>query len=97
MTNRQMADRVGAAGRAAWVTLLIGAIWMTVAYLLWLAVMHAQPAWLIALWGGGELTWSDVQEITLWFFGGVKLMLFAVLFGGIWLSLWGRRLRRLGE
>ncbi len=96
MTNRELADRVGAAARAAWMTALIGFIWMLVAYLLWLGLMHFQPAWLIVLWGGGDLTWGRVQEITLRFFGVFKLMLIGVLFGAVWLGLWGRRLRRLG-
>ena len=89
-----LSKKVGAAARAAWWTVLIGAVWMSLGYRVWLWMMSARPGWVLVLWGGGDLAWGDVQRISLWFFGVFKIFLFAVLLSAIWLSLWGRGLRR---
>ena len=82
----ELAKKVRAAAGAAWCTVLIGALWLT--------VMTRRPEWVRTLWGGGDLTWDNIQIITLWFFGVFKVILFLVLFTAIWLSLWHRRLRK---
>ena len=90
----ELVKKVRAAAGAAWYTLLIGVLWLNVAYFLWLAILTCRPEWLRTLWGGGDLTWNDMQIITLWFFGAFKVILFAILLAAIWLSLWCRRLRK---
>ena len=90
----ELAKKVRAAAGAAWWIVLIGAIWLTVGYFLWLAILTCRPEWIRTLWGGGNLTWDDMQIITLWFFGVFKVILFLILFAAIWLSLWHRRLRK---
>ena len=86
--------RLAAAVGAAWRTLIIAAVWMTVAWLLWLLILRWRPDWLTALWGGGDLDWPAVQTMVLWFFAAFKLLLFAAVMVTIWLALWARRLRR---
>jgi len=86
--------RLGAAVRAAWCTIIIWAIWLTIAWFVWLGMMHAQPGWILALWGGGDLTWADVQRVTIWFFGAFKALMLVAVMASIWLTLYARRLKR---
>jgi len=90
----ELVKKVRAAAGAAWYTLLIGVLWLTAAYFLWLAILTRRPEWLHTLWGGGNLTWDEMQISTLWFFGVFKVILFVMLFAAIWLSLWHRRLQK---
>ncbi|MCD4699429.1 MAG: hypothetical protein K8R91_02515 [Phycisphaerae bacterium] len=91
-----LAKRVRSAAVAGWWTVLIAAVWMTAGWFAFLAFLHYQPEWLLKLWGGGDLDWTDVQGIVLWFFAVFKLMLFAVVMVVIWLTLWSKRLKREG-
>ena len=94
--NETLAKRVRSAAVAGWWTILIAAVWMTAGWLFFLAILHYQPKWLLTLWGGGDLKWTDVQMIVLYFFSVFKLMLFAVVIVVIGLSLWSRGLKRAG-
>ncbi len=94
--NEDLVKKVRAAAGATWWVVLIGAIWMTVGYLIWLAFMHGRPAWLLDLYGGAELDWCGFQIVVLFFFGLLKLGLFALVGAAIWLTLFARRLRRPG-
>jgi len=87
--------RVRALAVSGWWTALIAAIWVTAAWFIWLGLLKAQPAWLLRLWGGGDLTWADVRTLTLWFFGAMKLLLWLWLTGAICLTIWARRLKRM--
>ena len=91
-----LAKRVRAAAVAGWWTILIVAVVMTVQWFGFLALMHCKPAWLLTLWGGGELDWPTVHKIVLYFFSVFKLMLFAAVVATLWLTLWARRLKRAG-
>lgn len=91
-----LAKRVRSAAIAGWWTILIAAIWMTAGWFFFLAILYCQPGWLLKLWGGGDLDWTDVRTIVLYFFSFAKLMLFMVLMIVIWLSFWSRRLKRAG-
>ena len=69
--------------------------WMTVAWFVWLAILNAKPEWLLRLWGGGDLNFSDVRNIVLWFFAAFKLILFVIVAIAIWLSFWARQISRV--
>ena len=101
--NETLQKRVRSAAMAGWWTILIAAVWMTVGWLAFLAIMHTEPGWLLRLWGypdtdnlhwDGE--WGQVHGIILYFFAAFKLMLFAFVIVVIWLTLWSRRLKREG-
>ncbi len=92
--NDAFTQRVRTAATAAWWAILIGAIWMTAAWLISLALLRVQPDWLLKLWGGGELTWEWVHTIMLKFFAAVKVILISGVFLTIWVSLWAARLKR---
>lgn len=93
--NDSLAKHVRAAAVAGWWTILIAAVWLTLAWVLWLIILATKPDWLLTLWGGGEhLTWATVQTMVLWFFGAFKCVMFVGLWLTIWLSFWSRGLKR---
>ncbi len=87
-------ERVRCASRSAWWTVLIGAIWLTASWLIWLVILAAEPQWLLMLWGGHDLNWNQIHWIWLIFIAVAKLMLFACVLAAIYLTLWARRLER---
>ena len=94
--NDIFSQRVRSAARAGWWTVLIGAIWLLAAWLIWLAIIHARPEWLRTLWGGRRyVAWKEMYLIAIQFMAIFKLILFVCVLATIWLSLWSRRLRRL--
>jgi hypothetical protein len=92
--NALFASRVRAAAGAGWWTILIAALWMTGAWLVWLWILSAQPGWAAALWGG-KIDWDQIRALMIKFFALSKLVLFLAAMTVIWLSLWARKLKRL--
>lgn len=88
--------RVRAAASAGWWTLLIGVAWLSVSWVFWICLLRAQPGWLLQLWGGGDLTWQTVHTLVLEFTAVAKLVLMVWLLGTICLTIWGRKLKRIG-
>ena len=93
--NEALARRVRAAAAAGWWTILIAIIWLLAAWQVSMALLSAQPRWLLTLWGGGELTWPTVHIIMLCFWGAFKLIILLGLLIVIWLALWSCGLKRL--
>ncbi len=85
--------RLATAVRAGWCTVLIWFCLLMVSWLIWLVFMHVQPEWVHFLWGG-KLEWSTMQEMTLWFYGVFKMMLWAFVMVVLFLTLWLRGLKR---
>lgn len=92
--NESLANRVRSAAVAGWWTILIIGIFMMVQWFFVLAILSIRPAWLLSLWGGGDLDWPEVHTIIIYFFGAFKLILFTFVIVVIWLTLWSRRLKR---
>jgi hypothetical protein len=90
----QFTQRVRAAAAAGWWTVLIGVIWLTVTWFAFLAIMSYRPEWMLSLWGGKDISWPMMQQISLWLFGVFKLVWFVFLLITLWLTLWSRQLRR---
>ncbi|KKL14974.1 hypothetical protein LCGC14_2510260 [marine sediment metagenome] len=88
----QLSHRVRAAARAGLCTLIIFMVYLTAGWLAVMALLHVRPGWVLAMCGGGKLTWDDLQIIYIRFFGVAKIMLLAVLIAVVWLALWARRL-----
>jgi uncharacterized membrane protein (DUF485 family) len=86
-------NRVLAAAAAGWCAVLILAICMIAGWIAAVLVMSYEPEWLLRLCGG-NVTWKDLRPMYLWGFGALKLMLWAFITLVIWLTLWGRRLRK---
>ena len=90
--NDVFLERLRAAATAGWLTVLIGAIWMTLAWLVWLLIGRAEPKWLRRMWGVEHMEWPAIRAMMLWFFAAFKLLLFVAVLVSIWLSLWYARL-----
>jgi len=86
-------SRVRAAAVAAWWALLIAIAFFTVQWLAYLLVMSAKPEWATPFWGPGA-TWESIR--TVWFGALVflKLTLWLVVLGAVWLTLWAKQLRK---
>ena len=91
--NDSFAARVSAAAAAAWWTILIGAVVMTAWWFGFLCMMKLRPGWILRLRGAG-MTWDQVQSTVIIFFAVLKMILTVTALAALWLTLWGRRLRR---
>jgi len=86
-------SRVRAAAAAAWWTLLVSAVFFLCQWLIFLRVMSAKPGWVMAFWGPGA-TWESIAAV--WFQALVllKLTLWPLALGALWLTFWARQLRK---
>jgi hypothetical protein len=84
-------DKVRAAASAAWWTLLIGAVFLTVQWVGYLVIMSAKPAWALSLWGP-DATWDTIRMVWFDALVVVKLILWPLVLVAVWLTLWARRL-----
>lgn len=86
--------RLRAIVAAGWRSAVIGMLVFVATWLIFVAFLHLRPGWLIDLWGG-ELDWSTVQTVGIYFFGVLKLLWFVFLFGVLFVALLRLQLRRL--
>ena len=91
--NDAFTQRVRSAAVAGWWTVVIGAIWMTIAWLFFLVILSAEPGWMMTLWGD-RMTWKEVHSLVITFMAAFKMILFVCLLVTIWLTVWSRRLKR---
>jgi hypothetical protein len=92
--NGVFAQRVRSAAIAGWWTLLIATIFLTVQWVAYLSIIGSQPAWMLRVWGGGDMHWGTIQTIWVWITAVFKMIVWVVTMLVIWLSLWARRLAR---
>jgi len=93
--NDSFEKKVSAAAIAGWWVVLIGYALLLVTWLVYLAIMSARPAWLLSMWGQGDVSWDFMQTVSLWFMGVFKLLLWFLILAVLWLTLWARQLRKL--
>ena len=91
--DRTFEMRVRTAATAGWWTLLIGVVFLTLQWILFLLVMSARPAWILSVWGGG-LDWENVRHVWFWGAAVFKLFLWLLALIVLWLTLWARQLRK---
>ena len=91
-----LAARVGAAAGAAWGTVLVAALIVTVQAFAYMAVAHCEASrtWLSDMMG---MDWGTLRDLLCAFILAVRFAVLLMLLACIWLSLWARRLRRLGD
>lgn len=87
--NAELREIICSAAVAGWWTVLIGAGWLTISWLIWGVILRTKPGWLQRLWGV-DMDWKEIQSIMITFMAVAKLILFVALLITIWLSLWAR-------
>ena len=75
------------AAEAGWWTVLLGAVWLTISWLIWRGILKAKPKWIQNLWGV-DMDWKEIQSIMIIFMAVAKLILFVCILASIWLTLW---------
>jgi hypothetical protein len=88
-------NRLRAAVSAGWRVLLIEAGFLTLVWLIYLAVISAHPAAMLALWGP-DVSWSTVATISLWAVAVFKVALWLQGALLLWAWMWASMLRRRG-
>jgi len=96
MDNDTLAERVRAGAIAGWVAVIVGAVWLTVGWLIYLIFLRTEPGWVLTLWGGRDLTWENVQWVMIIFLGVGKLILFTAVLLSIWATVFAAKLKRGG-
>jgi hypothetical protein len=85
-----------AAAVTGWWAVLIAYAVLLLTWVAYLVILSARPAWLLTMWGQGEVSWSFVQTLSLWFMSIFKLVLWLLFLLVLWLTLWARQLRKWG-
>ena len=89
--------RLAAAVRAAWWTLLIGFVAAIVQFLMYTIVSHTGFFdQLVPIFGPGVVV-DTLRLLMLGFMLAIRLVLAVWLLGTLFLTLWLRRLRRVGD
>lgn len=78
---------IAAASCAACLTVLIGIVWLTLSWLIWMSFFKTKPAWVLKMWGGNT-TWQEVHKLQLTFMAVAKMILFVCILLALWLCLW---------
>ncbi|HTV48936.1 MAG TPA: hypothetical protein VMG59_10885 [Phycisphaerae bacterium] len=89
--------RVRAAAAATWWTVLVGVVFVLMIWVVYLALISNSnpPAWFVPLTGIGHgISWPDLQHVSLWFVCCFKFFVYMLIFAAIWLTLWGRQLKK---
>jgi hypothetical protein len=95
--NDPFETRVRAAAVAGWWVVLIAYALLLITWIAYLVIMSARPAWLLVMWGQGDVSWAFVQSMSLWFMAIFKFCLWLLVLMVLWLTLWARQLRKLNR
>ena len=85
--SEELREIISSAAVAGWWTILIGAIFMTLAWQIWRKILKAKPTWLQWLWGV-DMDWKEIQSLVFTFIAAFKLILFVFVLISLWLTLW---------
>ena len=85
--------KVHAAAVAAWRTLLIAVVFFLLQWIVYRVIVGTQPGWVMSFWGPGE-TWESIRATWFQALVFLKLSLWLLALGALWLTLWARQLRK---
>jgi hypothetical protein len=91
--NDAFEKKVRAAAVAGWWVILIAYLLLTVTWVAYLNIVSARPEWLLTIWGG-DVSWTFVHTVSLWFMGVFKLVVWLLFLVVLWLTLWARQVRK---
>jgi hypothetical protein len=95
--NDGFAKRVRAAASALWWTVLVAIAFIVLQWIFYLAVMHTQPSWFLAMWGP-DFDWVFVQMVWFWAIAILKFLVWLMVLVALWLTFWATLLeRRIAE
>jgi hypothetical protein len=84
--------KVRAAAVAGRWVVLSAVAFLTLQWLVYLAVMSNHPAWLLSMWGPG-VDWPFVQSVWFWAMVAFNFCVWLMILVIFWLTLWARQLR----
>ena len=91
--NDTFEKKVRAAAVAGWWGVLIAVGYLTLIWLIYLAVTSSRPAWLLTMWGPG-VDWPFVQSVWFWVMVAFKFCVWLTILAVVWLTLWARQLHK---
>jgi hypothetical protein len=91
--NDPFEKKVRAAAVAGGWVVLIAVGFLTLIWLIYLAVISTHPTWLLTMWGPG-VDWPFVQTVWFWVMVAFKFCVWLMVFAVLWLTLWARQLRK---
>jgi len=91
--NDAFEKKVRAAAVAGWWVVLVAIGFLTLLWVLYLAVMPTHPQWMLALWGP-DVTWAFVQNVWFCVMVVFKFCVWLMALVVLWLTLWARQLRK---
>jgi hypothetical protein len=94
--NDAFEKKVQSAAVAGWWVILIAIGFLTLVWLIYLAVMSTHPPWLLTMWGPG-IDWAFVQQVWFWVMAAFKFCVWLMVLAVLWLTLWARQLRKAGS
>src|SRR4249920_2431438 len=80
--NDTFEKKVRAASVAGWWVVLIAIGFLTLLWLIYLAVMSTHPAWLLTMWGPG-IDWPFVQNVWFWVMAVCKFCVWLMILGRV--------------
>lgn len=94
--NHEFERRVRAAAAAGWWVVLIAVGFVTLQWIIYLAVMHTRPAWVLAAWGPG-VDWAFIHSVWFWAIAVLKFIVWWMVLASLWLTIWARQLRKQAD
>jgi hypothetical protein len=91
--NGTFQQKVSAAAIALWWAVLIAIAFIVLQWLVYLAVVHAKPAFILSMWGP-NFDWTFVQMVWFWAIAILKFIVWLLALVALWLSLWARQLSK---
>jgi hypothetical protein len=85
--NDPFEKKVWAAAVAGWWVIVLAYALLLVIWLVYLSIVSARPAWVLTMWGQGNVSWAFVQTMSLWFLGIFKLFIEFLILVVLWLTL----------
>jgi hypothetical protein len=92
--NDTFEKKVRSAAVAGWWVILIAIVFLTLVWLIYLAVLSTHPSWLLTLWGPG-IDWPFVQTVWFQVMAAFKFCIWLLVLAVLWLTLWARQLRKV--
>jgi len=91
--NESFEKKVRAAAVATWWVVLNAVAFIVLQWLVYLAVINAQPAWFLTMWGP-NFDWAFVRMVWFWVIAALKFLVWLLALIALWLTLWARQLRQ---